>query len=182
MSSRGSGLRSRVKNLNEEKEFNGTGKLRRQAETSPGGGRMRRKKKKGETAVQPQIHPRIMIPKLAHFARLISVPWSSYGQWVQLSRSGKFKLTHEGIMQRLATPRTEALNQKPPASSASCSRRNNLLPKCVLLQILSTRRKNPGFALSPCQPRRASVRLPDRLEAITPWLKPQNYYRAHWTC
>ncbi len=29
---------------------------------------MRRKKKKGETAVEPQIHPRIIIPKLKRFA------------------------------------------------------------------------------------------------------------------
>src|SRR6266568_6489293 len=30
--------------------------------------RMRRKKKKGETAVEPQIHPRSIIPKLKRFA------------------------------------------------------------------------------------------------------------------
>jgi hypothetical protein len=29
---------------------------------------MRRKKKKGETAVEPQIHPRVIIPKLKRFA------------------------------------------------------------------------------------------------------------------
>src|SRR5260370_8207410 len=35
---------------------------------SPSRGKMPRKKKKGETAVGPQIHPRIIIPKLKRFA------------------------------------------------------------------------------------------------------------------
>jgi hypothetical protein len=30
---------------------------------------MQRKKKKGETTVEPQIHPRIIVPKLERFAR-----------------------------------------------------------------------------------------------------------------
>ena len=34
-------------------------------------GEMRRKKKKGETAVEPQIHPRIIIAKLYPFASAI---------------------------------------------------------------------------------------------------------------
>jgi hypothetical protein len=34
--------------------------------------RMQRKKKKGETAVYPQIHPRITIPEITNFAKLIS--------------------------------------------------------------------------------------------------------------
>src|SRR6266566_7732160 len=33
--------------------------------------RMRRKKKKGETAVEPQIHPRIIITELKYFASAI---------------------------------------------------------------------------------------------------------------
>ena len=42
---------------------------------------MRRKKKKGETAVEPQIHPRVMIPKLKRFAspnfRQFFVGWAT---------------------------------------------------------------------------------------------------------
>jgi hypothetical protein len=34
--------------------------------------KMQRKKKKGETAVYPQIHPRITIPEIVNFAKLIS--------------------------------------------------------------------------------------------------------------
>jgi hypothetical protein len=29
---------------------------------------MRRKKKKGETAVEPQIHPTVIVPQLKHLA------------------------------------------------------------------------------------------------------------------
>jgi len=35
---------------------------------------MRRKKKKGETAVDPQIHPRVIIAKLKRFASLYFSP------------------------------------------------------------------------------------------------------------
>jgi len=38
------------------------------AGAKPEPGEMRRKKKKGETAVGPQIHPRVLIPKLKRFA------------------------------------------------------------------------------------------------------------------
>jgi hypothetical protein len=56
--------------LNEEKEFKATGQDAQAVETSRG--RMRRKKKKGETAVQPQIHPKAIIAKCVYLARLIS--------------------------------------------------------------------------------------------------------------